>query len=745
VTRKLQVAVLQDGAGRKYLIMHSASSGKTNSIAWAAHFLAELHDANHQKMFDTVLVVSDRNVIDTQLQEAIFDFERTSGVVATITNKDGSKSSKLAEALDGSKKIVVCTIQTFPFALAAVRELAATKGKRFAVIADEAHSSQTGEAASKLKQVLSPEELAELADGGEVSTEDILAAQMAARAGESGITFVAFTATPKTKTLELFGTKDADGLPKPFHVYSMRQAIEEEFILDVLKNYTSYKLAFKLAHEGMEMNEKEVERSAAMKGIMGWVRLHPYNIAQKVQVVVEHYREFVAPLLEGKAKAMVVVSSRLEAVKWKLAIDKFILEQGYKIGTLVAFSGEVNDKDSGEDAFTETSKALNPNLKGRDIREAFQGDEYQILLVANKFQTGFDQPLLCGMYVDKRLDGIQAVQTLSRLNRAHPGKDTTYVVDFVNEASEILASFKTYHTTAELSATTDPNLVFNLRSKLDAAGHYDDFEVDRVVEAELKGDKQSELLKALEPVVDRLMKRYKIAQEALKIAKEKKDENAIKAAQDELNALVLFKGDMGAFIRLYTFLSQIFDYGNTAIEKRAIFYKRLIPLLEFGREREGIDLSKVVLTRHKLLHKGKQPMPLSEGETPKLEPITDAGSAGVQEKTKVYMAELIEKLNELFGAETTEQDQLVYVKHVIRGKMLESQTLRQQATNNTKEQFATSPDLDMELMNAIVDALDAHNSMSTKALNSETVRKGLKNILLNHADLWELLRGAAAA
>lgn len=745
VTRKLQAAVLLDGPGAKYLIQHSAGSGKTNSIAWAAHFLAELHDLNHKKIFDTVLVVSDRTVIDSQLQEAIFDFERTTGVVAVITNKDGSKSSKLAEALDGSKKIVVCTIQTFPFALEAVRELAATKGKRFAVIADEAHSSQTGEAASKLKAVLSPEELAELNDGGEVSTEDILAAQMAARAGESGITFVAFTATPKTKTLELFGTKGEDGLPHAFHVYSMRQAIEEEFILDVLKNYTSYKLAFKLAHEGKEYDQTEVERSAAMKGIMGWVRLHPYNIAQKVQVVVEHYREFVAPLLNGKAKAMVVVSSRLEAVKWKLAIDKFILEQGYKIGTLVAFSGEINDKDSGPDAFTETSKVLNPNLKGRDIREAFKGDEYQILLVANKFQTGFDQPLLCGMYVDKRLDGIQAVQTLSRLNRAHPGKDTTYVVDFVNEAADILKSFKVYHTTAELSATTDPNLVFNLRAKLDAAGHYDDFEVDRVVEAEMKGEKQGDLLKALEPVVDRLMKRYKSAQEALKIAKEKKDENAIKAAQDELNALILFKGDMGAFIRLYTFLSQIFDYGNTAIEKRAIFYKRLLPLLEFGREREGIDLSKVVLTRHKLLHKGKQPMPLNEGETPKLEPITDTGGGSVQEKTKVYMAALIEKLNELFGAETTEQDQLVYVNHVIRGKMLESKKLRQQAANNTKEQFATSPDLDKELMNAIVDALDAHNSMSTKALNSETVRKGLKNILLNHADLWELLRTQAAA
>jgi len=745
VTRALQTAVLHDGPGGKYLVQHSAGSGKTNSIAWAAHFLAELHDANHHKVFDTVLVVSDRNVIDTQLQEAIFDFERTSGVVATITNKDGSKSSKLAEALDGSKKIVVCTIQTFPFALEAVRELAATKGKRFAVIADEAHSSQTGEAASKLKLVLSPEELAELNDGGEVSTEDILAAQMAARAGESGITFVAFTATPKTKTLELFGTKDADGLPRPFHVYSMRQAIEEGFILDVLKNYTSYKLAFKLAN-GCEVDDNRLmERSAAMKGIMGWVRLHPYNIAQKVEVVVEHYREFVAPLLDGKAKAMVVVSSRLEAVRWKLAIDKFITQQGYKIGTLVAFSGEVEDKDSGADAFTETSKTLNPNLKGRDIREAFKTDEYQILLVANKFQTGFDQPLLCGMYVDKRLDGIQAVQTLSRLNRAHPGKDTTYVVDFVNEAAEILASFKTYHTTAELSATTDPNLVYNLRAKLDAAGHYDDFEVDRVVEAEMKGEKQSELVAAIEPVRDRLMKRYKAAQTALKAAKDKNDEAATKAAQDELNALLLFKGDMGAFIRLYTFLSQIFDYGNTAIEKRAIFFKRLIPLLEFGRERESIDLSKVVLTRHKLIHKGKQAMPLNEGETPTLEPITEAGSGGVQEKVKVMMAELIEKLNELFGSETTEQDQLVYVNQVIRGKMLESEKLRQQAVNNTKEQFATSPDLDSELTNAILDALEAHTSMSTKALNSKAVQRGIKGILLNHAQLWELLRAKQAS
>jgi type I restriction enzyme R subunit len=746
VTRKLQNAVLADGPGGKYLIQHSAGSGKTNSIAWTAHFLAELHDAKKSKLFDTILVVSDRNVIDSQLQEALFDFQRASGVVASIDNKDGSKSGKLAEALSGDKKIVVCTIQTFPFALEAVRKLAATQGKRFAVIADEAHSSQTGEAAAKLKAVLSPEELKELDDGGEVSTEDILAAQMAARADDGGITFIAFTATPKNKTMELFGTRPdptrkpaPDNVPKPFHVYSMRQAIEEKFILDVLQNYTPYKLAFKLAHEGKVVDEKEVERSTALKRIMGWVRLHPYNIAQKVEIVVEHFRSYVAPLLNGQAKAMVVVGSRLEAVRWQLAIDKYIKEHGYKIATLVAFSGEVIDRQSGPDAFTENSKTLNPNLKGRDIREAFKGSEYQVLLVANKFQTGFDQPLLCGMYVDKRLAGIQAVQTLSRLNRAHPGKDTTYVLDFVNDTVDVLAAFKTYHTTAELSSTTDPNLVYNLRAKLDAAGHYDDFEVDRVVEAELKGVKQSELVAALAPVEDRLMKRYKAALAALTVAKDKTDDAAIKSAQDELNALILFKSDMGAFIRLYTFLSQIFDYGNTAIEKRAIFYKRLLPLLEFGREREGIDLSKVVLTHHNLKNLGRYAMPLA-GESPKVDPITDSGGGSVQEKEKARLNEIIEKVNDLFEGELTDQDKLVYVNNVIKGKLLESEKLQQQATNNTKEQFANSPDLKSELLNAIMGALDAHTLMSTQALNSATVQSGLKDILLNHAGLYEALR-----
>lgn len=751
VTRRLQAAVLKEGAGGKYLIQHSAGSGKTNSIAWAAHFLADLHDAADQKVFDSVLVVSDRTVIDSQLQEAVFDFERQTGVVAVIKGAGGSKSAELATALSGTKKIVVCTIQTFPFALEKVRELAATQGKRFAVLADEAHSSQAGEAASRLKAVLSPEELAELDDGGEVSTEDLLAAQMTARAEPKGITFVAFTATPKAKTMELFGTRPdptrppgPDNVPTPFHVYSMQQAIEEAFILDVLRNYTSYRLAFKLAHDGKDYDEVTVERSAAMKGIMGWVRLHPYNISQKVRIVVEHFRQHVAPLLEGQAKAMVVLGSRIEAVRWHLAINKYIQEHDYQIGTLVAFSGEVTDRHSSPDPVSETSTLLNPNLKQRDIREAFMTDEYQVLLVANKFQTGFDQPLLCGMYVDRRLAGIQAVQTLSRLNRAHPGKETTYILDFVNDAEEILTAFKTYHATAELSATTDPNLVFDLREKLDGQGYYDSDEVEMVVSVEMDPrSKQSDLIAALAPVANRLMKQFKAAQSALKTAKEHQNEPAVQAANDQMNALLLFRSDMGAYIRLYTFLSQMFDYGNTDLERRLIFYRRLLPLLEFGRERETIDLSKLALTHYNLRNKGRAPMLLNEGDTPALSPISELGGGQVQEKEKVLLQEIIRKLNDLFGADTTDQDQLVYVNQVIKGKLLESERLRQQAANNSKEQFANSPDLKSEILNAIMGALDAHTSMSKQALNSDAVQSGIKEILLNHAALWETLRAQA--
>ena len=751
VTRLLQDAVRSEGPGQKYLIQHSAGSGKTNSIAWTAHFFSELHDADNKKVFDSVLVVSDRNVIDTQLQEALESFERKKGVVASITSEEGSKSGKLAQALSGDKKVVVCTIQTFPFALEAVRELTATEGKRFAVIADEAHSSQTGQAAEKLKKVLSASEAADLADGGEVGMDEVLAAQMADRVKENGITYVAFTATPKAKTLELFGRRPkpnepaGDGnLPEPFHVYSMRQAIEEGFILDVLQNYTSYSMAFRLAQDGQSVGDEEVERSAAKKKLMGWVKLHPHNIAQKVQIIVEHFLKFVSPLLDGKAKAMVVVGSRKEAVRWKLAIDKYIREQGYPLGTLVAFSGEVKDDESGPEPFTERSSTLNPGLKG-DIREAFKGDEFQILLVANKFQTGFDQPLLCGMYVDRRLSGIQAVQTLSRLNRCHPGKTTTYVVDFANEPDDILAAFKAYYETAELAEATDPQLILNLKAKLDSQGHYDEFEIDRVVKVLLDPNgKQSELIGALEPIAQRLMHAYKEARQAKRHAEEINAPDAAKAAKDELDVLTLFRSDMGTYVRIYTFLCQIFDYGNTALEKRAMVFKRLLPLLEFEREIPTVDLSKVVLTHHTLRNKGQKKLDLAQGESVLLTGLAPGGGS-VQDKDKALLSEIIAKLNDLFTGDLTEEDKVTYVRAVIRGKLLESTTLQQQAAANSKEQFGSSPDLGTALMDAIITALDAHQTMSSQALGSESIRNGMKDVLLNQTGLYEELRERAGA
>ena len=758
VTRRLVAAVTLEGPGNKYLVQHSAGSGKTNSIAWTAHFLADLHDAKDQKVFDTVIVISDRTVLDDQLREAIMSFERTQGVVAVITGEGASKSKELAEALSAGKKIVVCTVQTFPFALEEVRKLAATKGKRFAVIVDEAHSSQTNETAAKLKMVLSAAEMAELIDGGGVSAEDILAAQMTAKAGEvqtdsekAGITYVAFTATPKDKTLQLFGTRPdptrkpaPDNIPAPFHVYSMRQAIEEGFILDVLKTYTSYKVAFSLAHKGKVIESKEVDQSEAMKGIMGWVRLHEYNIAQRVQVVVEHYRKHVAGLLGGHAKAMVVTGSRKEAVRWQKATRKYIADHGYKIETLVAFSGEVIDLDSGPDPFTEHSKELNPKLGGQDIRTAFKSGDYQLLLVANKFQTGFDEPLLCAMYVDKRLGGIQAVQTLSRLNRCYPGKDQTYVVDFVNDPADILAAFKPYFETAELSGVTDPYIVNELKAKLDGQALYDTFEVDRVVTVALKGKraKPSELDAATTPVASRLLTAYAEAKKAFETAGG--DAKKEKTAKDTMDSLILFKSDIATYVRVYGFLSQIFDYGNTDVEKRSIFFRLLYPLLTYGREREGVDLSALKLTAYTIRDAGDPKLILGVGEPEKIYVVDESGSGEVQDKAKIALSDLIAKVNDLFEGDLTPGDKLVYVNDVIKGKLMESEKLAEQAANNTKEQFANSPDLAKEIIGAVMDALSAHTAMSKQALESEKLRSDMKDVLLGAGKLWEGLRERVA-
>ena len=744
-TRKLVGAVLRDGTGHKYLIQHSAGSGKTNSIAWTAHFLADLHDASGRKIFNSVLVISDRNVIDAQLRDAIESFERQQGVVTSITGIDGSKSNELTEALSSDKKIVVCTIQTFPFAMEEVRRLAATAGKRFAVIADEAHSSQTGSAASKLRSVLSDSEQADIADGGEISLDDLLVAEMSAQVGAQGLTFVAFTATPKAKTIELFGTRpdptrpaSADNVPQAFHIYSMRQAIEEKFILDVLQNYLPYSLAFQLTHLRPNQDSSEVEKNAAKKRLIGWVRLHEHNIAQKVEIVVEHYRTHVQQLLHGQAKAMVVVASRKEAVRWKKAIDHYIVRMRYPIGTLVAFSGEVTDADSFAEAVSETSVVLNPQLRRRDIREAFNDSENHILLVANKFQTGFDQPKLCAMYIDKRIAGIQAVQTLSRLNRAAPGKDTTYIVDFVNQGEEILKAFQTYYQTAQLNGVSDPQLVVDLFNKLDSGGFYDQFEVDRVVNAvyDPHGG-QRVLINAVQPVGQRLISRYKIATQQVRAAQQAGYVDQV--AMTERSHLELMRSDMQSYVRLYTFLAQMIDFGNPEFHKRMIFYRFLIPMLVFERDETHIDLSYVELTAYNLRPLQETPLPLIAADGT-LDPAAAIGTGALSDAEKLRLAEIIRMVNDLFKGDLTEGDMLTYVNEVIKRKLLENDLLRQQAQHNSREQFAHSPDLHNSLNDAIVNALQAHETMSRQALNDPNVLRGLLRILLGPARLYEALR-----
>ena len=619
------------------------------------------------------------------------------------------------------------------------------QGKRFVVIADEAHSSQTGQAAQKLKQTLTAEEAAALDDGGGFDLEDLLAAEMKGRAAQdTAISYVAFTATPKAKTLELFGTRPdptrpsaPDNKPVAFHTYSMRQAIEEEFILDVLRNYTAYRMAFRLLHGGREMDETEVDASEAKKGILGWVRLHPHNIAARVQIVVEHFRQHVAHLLAGRAKAMVVTASRREAVRWMRAMEAYIRARRYNLGVLVAFSGEVNDPESGPDPFTEAN--MNPGLRGRDMREAFATAEFSLLIVANKFQTGFDQPLLCAMYVDRRLGGVQAVQTLSRLNRAAVGKDTTYVVDFVNEPEEVLAAFRQYHTTAQLADVSDPNVVLDLRGKLDALGFYDRFEVERVAKVAMTaGATTADLDAALGQVSSRLLTRFKHAQQAFKAGTD--GSKARDAARDEMEALLLFKRDLGSYVRAYEFLGQMFDYGNTEFEKLYLFARLLLPLLDYGREREGVDLSALRLTHHRLRDLGQQKLNLAGGDAPEgLKPVTEVGSGQIQDRHKQLLAQIIQALNDLFEGELTDGDRVAFAESV-RTKLMESETLRAQAAANTREQFVNSPNLREELLNAIISTMEAHGSMSRQALNSEAIQAGLLSVLLGPGALWERLR-----
>lgn len=716
VVSKLVEASRVEGPGHRYLVQHSAGSGKTDSISWTANRLSRLHDDNDTAVFDSVIVITDRTVLDDQLQKAVRQIEKDAGYVATIDDEairnsgETSKSKVLAAELLKGTRIIVVTIQTFPFALEAIRENKGLAGKRFAIIADEAHSSQTGQTANKVKEVLSAEEVADIEDGGEISVEDQLAAEMQVRADASNISFYAFTATPKAKTLELFGRPGPDGKPSPFHVYTMKQAIQEGFILDVLRGYQTYDTAFQIAltvdspvlerkGSGVEL----VDQSAATKGLMRWVALHPTNIAQKVEIIVEHFRTNIAHVLDGHAKAMVVTSSRKAAVRYKIAVDAYIAAKGYSIGTLVAFSGGVTDLDTdpASEAHPLTETSMNPGLRGRDLPAAFATDEFQIMLVANKFQTGFDQPLLSGMYVDKRLAGVAAVQTLSRLNRTYVSpdgsvKDTTMVLDFVNDSDEIRRSFMPYYEDAHLETATDPNVVHDLRVKLDQSDLVTQAEIDQCADAHVNGKGNNALSAAIAPAKVRFQQAYAAAIAA--------------GDKTDANELEMFRHDVGSYVRVYDFMSQIIDYGDVELEKRAIFYRLLERVIRTGAPTEVIDLSDVSLARVKQIDRGAIDIKLGT-EDVGLHGITGAGSGQTRDPQLVAFQAVIDRLNEVFGAELSISQKENFVRTLV-DTLGSNDRLVRQAQANTEKQFLESPDLKEGVVDAVVDNDDANKVMA---------------------------------
>lgn len=712
---ELTAAVTAEGVGQRYLIQHSAGSGKTDSIAWTAHRMARLQ-VDNTKVFDSVIVVTDRTVLDDQLRDAITQIDNDAGIVTAIdrhtvakTGEVKSKSGLLAKVLLEGKLIIVVTIQTFPFAMDEIRKNKGLRGKRFAVIADEAHSSQSGEVAAKLKAVLTAEEIQQIEEeGGEIDVETLLAAEVTERAESSNISYFAFTATPKAKTLELFGRPPAPGeTPAPFHVYSMRQAIEEGYILDVLTGYHSFAMAFQVGQKAAVGDGEEVDQAKATKEVMRWVKLNPQTISQKAAIIVEHFHGNVAGLLDGHAKAMVVTELRKSAVRYKLAIDTYIAQKGYGYGTLVAFSGTVFDPVSGPEEFSEAS--MNPGV--RDLRTAFGGDGYKIMIVANKFQTGFDQPLLCAMYVDRVLTGVTAVQTLSRLNRTYrtPGGTIktaamTQVVDFVNEPETIREAFEPYYTDAFLETATDPNLVHDLSAKLDTFGIYTQAQIDECAEAFVRAGADTTARDKVYAPVDQAKKVFAGRYQAAMLAHDGKGD---KAALAELD---MFRKDVGTFVRLYDFMSQIVNYGDPELEKKQIFLRTLNRHIQPDTYTAPIDLSEVVLKRVKQLDRGTTDIGL--GVRVGLHGVTAAGSGEKRDPTMVAFQAVLDRLNDLFGSEDFTEGQKVSFLQALLRTLLDDPDLVQQAKVNSATQFVESPDFDQAVTGAVADNQGAHHKMS---------------------------------
>jgi type I restriction enzyme R subunit len=645
--RRLVADARERGAGQRYLIQHSAGSGKSNSIAWLAHQLSVLHDATDRRVFDSIVVVTDRKVLDRQLQRTVRQFEQTAGVVENIE----TTSRQLKEALESGKTIIVTTLQKFPVI---ADQMGALAGKRFAVVIDEAHSSQSGESTKSLKQVLAAPTL-EAAEAEEAAEEedleDLIAEQMRARGRLPNVSYFAFTATPKSKTMELFGSKRSDGTFEAFSLYSMRQAIEEGFILDVLDNYTTYRTYWRLLKTVAD--DPRYEKDKAQYLLRAFVDLHDHAIRKKVEIIVEHFHERVASRIGGQAKAMVVTRSRKHAVRFRLAMETYLQERRYPYKALAAFSGTV--RDEGKDY---TEPGMNGFPEAQTAR-SFERPEYRFLVVANKFQTGFDQPLLHTMYVDKKLGGVNAVQTLSRLNRTHAGKEETAVLDFANDSEEIRKAFLPYYEKTLLSEATDPNLLYDLETRLRGFPVFSEADVEAFARL-FFGAKttQDQLYAALAPRVESFRQL---------------------TAQDQVE----FRGLLTDYVRLYAFLSQVLTFADADLEKLYAFARLLRRYLPVDKQELPLEIQQNIDMESYRIRESFRGRVVLERGTSELQPIAAKGTLAVPPAEVEALSEIIRTLNERFGTDFTPEDR-VFIEQ-LENKLAGDEALTASIRVNTPE------------------------------------------------------------
>ena len=692
VVRKLTADAKDKGPGHNYLIQHSAGSGKSNSIAWLAYRLSSLYDAEDRRIFDSVIVVTDRRVLDQQLQKTIYQFEHKQGVAQKIDKH----STQLAEALSAGINIIITTLQKFPFVLDKIGDLSK---RNYAVIVDEAHSSQGGETSKKMKEALTVTDMNHLIKekspvydvGQDDDPEDEIRKSMLARGRQPNLSFFAFTATPKPKTLEVFGVANDSGTPEPFHLYSMRQAIDEGFILDVLQNYTTYKTYFQLSkaiEEDPKINKKKVTRAIAR-----FVSLHPYNLTQKTEVITEHFRQCVMGKIGGKAKAMVVTASRPHVVRYKQHFDKYLKEHNYhNIRALVAFTA-FTDAETG----IQYTEADMNGFGERELPDKFAGEEYNLLLVAEKYQTGFDQPLLHTMYVDKKLSGVRAVQTLSRLNRTCPGKEDAFILDFANSQEEILEAFQPFYEKTTLTGTTDPNKLYDLKAQLDEYQIVWQSEIDAFSKVFFKPQSMNNkrdhgiLNSYIDPVIDRF--------------RDLENEEQ----QDD------FKNSLTVFVRLYAFLAQIMPFSDIVLEKFYAYGRLLLSKLPKHTQSTRFRLEDEVALEYYRLQKIKEGRIFLQknGDSP-LSPVSEAGSRQEKEE-RAKLSEIIDILNNRFGTEFEEADKYFFSQ--IEEDLIKDETLSQQAKNNAIDNFKYG--FEEVFLTALIGRMDLNQDIFTKILDDK--------------------------